>query len=72
MGTEIIFSESFNLKRIHFVYKEYQHVFEIGSLGALRAEIFIDSISSGSHFGIQDGRHKFGRITCGPLFSNKA
>ena len=44
---------------MHSVYKEYQHDIEIESLGTLRAEIFIDSIFSGGHFGIQEGPHKF-------------
>ena len=57
---------------MHSVCKEYQHVIEIESLGALRAETFIDSISSDGHFGIQDDPHKFGRIMYVPLFSNKA
>ena len=43
---------------MHSVYNEYQQDIEIKSLGALRAEIFIDSIISGGHFGIPGGRHK--------------
>ena len=57
---------------MHSVYNEYQQDIKMKTLGALRAEIFTDLISSGGRFGIQDGRHKFGRITCIPLFSNKA
>ena len=56
---------------MHSVYNEYQQDIEIKYLGALNAEIFIDSISSSGHFGIQDGRHKCGRIMRVPLFSNK-
>ena len=54
------------------VNNEYQYDIEIEPLGVQRAEIFIESISSGGHFGIQDDPLKFGRITCVSHFSNKA
>ena len=57
---------------MHSVYNKYQNDIEIESRGAMRAEILIDSIFSGGHFGIQDDPHIFGRITCVPHFTNNS